>query len=91
MYKFKATQFYVVQSGDIHVKFDYFGEFKTEDAVVGKALKKLVPQYIQLVEEPKVVPHKETVTEEVVVDAVGESADKAEDEPAVKPQKKASK
>lgn len=82
MYKFKASQFYKVERDGVSVKFDYFGEYKTEKPEEIELLKSLVPTYIQLLEEPKVQPEKQEKEEKLEVEkAVEEKQEKVNDKP----------
>jgi len=52
--KYKAAPFYVVNTGESDVKFDWLGEYVTNKADEIAVLNGLVPKWISKVDEPKV-------------------------------------
>lgn len=52
MAKYQAAPFYEVDSGDVRIKFDFFGAYATDKADEIAVLDGLCPVWIKRVDEP---------------------------------------
>lgn len=53
MAKYKADPFYEIESGNVRVRFDYFGNYETDDKAEIEAIDALCPVWVKRIDEPE--------------------------------------
>jgi hypothetical protein len=64
MAKYEAAPFYEIESGNVRVKFDFFGAYVTDNQDEIAVLDALCPTWIKRVDEPAKAKGPEPKTEE---------------------------